>query len=71
METIVFLIAARIIITVFVAQFGKDRKIGICGGLVVCLISPLIGLILILCSEKKMFGSDDKIQSLPGSGRFT
>ena len=60
METIVFLIAARIIITVFVAQFGKDRKIGICGGLVVCLISPLIGLILILCSEKKCWALTKK-----------
>ena len=56
METIVFLIAARIIITVLVAQFGKDRKIGIWWSLVVCLISPLIGLVLILCSEKKDVG---------------
>jgi hypothetical protein len=36
------------------ALFGRNRKIGYGWSLVLCLfISPIIGLIIILCSKKK------------------
>lgn len=52
MEGIVFFIV-RVIIAVLIAQLGKKRKIGFGWSLVLCVISPLIGLIIILCSKKK------------------
>lgn len=42
-----------IIISAFVALLGRNRKIGYGMSLFVCLfLSPLIGLIIILCSKK-------------------
>lgn len=52
MEGIVFFIV-RVIIAVLIAQLGKKRKIGFGWSLALCVISPLIGLIIILCSKKK------------------
>ena len=43
-----------LIIAALVALLGKDRKIGYGWSLFFCIIlSPLIGLIIILCSKKK------------------
>lgn len=43
-----------IIISALVALLGKNRKIGYGWSLFFCLfLSPLIGLIIILCSKKK------------------
>ena len=45
---------AAIILSALVALLGKDRKIGYGWGFVLCLfLSPIIGLIIILCSKKK------------------
>jgi len=44
----------QIIISALVALIGKDRKIGYLWGFLLCLfLSPIIGLIIILCSKKK------------------
>lgn len=43
----------NIILSALVALLGKNRKIGYGWGFVLCLfLSPLIGLIIILCSKK-------------------
>lgn len=43
-----------IIISALVALLGKDRNIGYAWGFVLCIfLSPIIGLIIILCSKKK------------------
>lgn len=43
-----------IIFSLIVAHYGDERKIGRGGLLIICLIfSPLIGLIVLLSSEKK------------------
>ena len=52
MEGIVFFIV-RVIVAVLIAQLGKKRKIGFGWSLALCFLSPLIGLIVILCSKKK------------------
>ncbi len=42
-----------IILSFLVASFGKNRKIGFAQALLACLLlSPLIGLIIVLISEK-------------------
>jgi hypothetical protein len=47
-------IIALIILSALVALLGKDRKIGYGWGFALCLfLSPVIGLIIILCSKKK------------------
>lgn len=49
------LIILWIIFSLIVAHYGEERKIGRGGTLLVCLIfSPLIGLIVLLSSEKKL-----------------
>lgn len=46
-------IIAFIIFSLLVAQLGKDRKIGFGWSFVISLLlSPLIGLIVTLCSKK-------------------
>jgi hypothetical protein len=43
-----------LLMCVLIALLGKNRKIGYGWGLFFCLfLSPLIGLIIILCSKKK------------------
>ncbi len=43
----------NIILSALVALLGRNRKIGYGWGFVLCLfLSPLIGLIIILCSKK-------------------
>lgn len=43
-----------LLICALVALLGQNRKIGYGWGLFFCLLlSPLIGLIIILCSQKK------------------
>lgn len=43
-----------IVVSALIALLGKNRKIGYGWSLVLCLfVSPLIGLIIILCSKKK------------------
>ncbi|MBO6118161.1 MAG: hypothetical protein J6P44_06435 [Bacteroidales bacterium] len=43
-----------IIVCLLLALIGKNRKIGYGWSLVICLfLSPLIGLIVMLCSKKK------------------
>jgi len=50
MEQLIFLV----IIAAFVALLGRNRKIGYGWSLILCLfLSPIIGLIIILCSKKK------------------
>jgi hypothetical protein len=50
MERIIFFV----IIAALVALLGRNRKIGYGWSLVLCLfLSPVIGLIIILCSKKK------------------
>ena len=49
----VLLLIVRVLIAVLIAQLGKKRKIGFGWSLALCCISPLIGLIIILCSKKK------------------
>lgn len=45
---------ALIILSALVALLAKNRKIGYGWGFVLCLfLSPVIGLIIILCSKKK------------------
>ena len=46
----------NIILSALVALLGRNRKIGYGWGFVLCLfLSPLIGLIIILCSKKNTF----------------
>lgn len=46
-------IVVFVIIAALVALLGKDRSIGYGWGFVLCLfLSPIIGLIIILCSKK-------------------
>lgn len=49
----IFFIVIRIVIAILIAQLGKKRNIGFGWSLIFCIISPLIGLIVILCSKKK------------------
>ena len=47
-------IVLQIIVSALIALLGKDRKIGDGWAFVLCLfLSPIIGLIIILCSKKK------------------
>ena len=49
MEIVVLIVGSA-----FIALLGRNRKIGYGWSLVLCLfLSPLIGLIIILCSKKK------------------
>ncbi len=49
MEIVVLIVGSALI-----ALLGRNRKIGYGWSLVLCLfLSPLIGLIIILCSKKK------------------
>ena len=48
-------IVLQIIVSALIALLGKDRKIGYGWAFVLCLfLSPIIGLIIILCSKKKV-----------------
>lgn len=50
----VFFLLMNIIICAVVALLGKNRNIGYGWSLVLCLVlSPIIGIIIILCSKKK------------------
>ena len=54
MENGSFMILPWIIMCLLFALVGKNRKIGYGWTLVICLFaSPLIGLIVALCSKKK------------------
>lgn len=54
MEENVVLFLIWIVVCLLLALIGKDRKIGYGWSFVICLFaSPLIGLIVMLCSEKK------------------
>lgn len=49
----VMALVLNIILSALVALLGRNRKIGYGWGFVLCLfLSPLIGLIIILCSKK-------------------
>lgn len=44
----------QIVVSLLVALLGRNRKIGFWWGFVLCLfLSPIVGLIIILCSKKK------------------
>lgn len=44
----------NLIVSLLLALLGRNRKIGYGWSFVLCLVlSPLIGLIIILCSKKK------------------
>lgn len=44
----------QIIVSLLVALLGRNRKIGFGWSFVLCLfLSPLLGIIIILCSKKK------------------
>lgn len=47
-------IFSLIILSALIALLGRNRKIGYVWSFVLCLfLSPLIGLIIILCTKKK------------------
>jgi hypothetical protein len=53
MEDVIILLF-NVLICALIALIGRSRNIGYGWGLFFCLIlSPLIGLIIILCSKKK------------------
>lgn len=50
----IFNLIVLVIISALVALLGRNRRIGYGWSFVLCLfLSPLIGLIFILCSKKK------------------
>lgn len=47
------ILIGQIIVSALVALIGKERKIGYLWSFLLCLfLSPIIGLIIILCSKK-------------------
>jgi hypothetical protein len=51
---VLFQLIILVALSALIALIGKKRKIGYGWGFVFCLVlSPLIGLIIILCSKKK------------------
>ncbi len=49
-----FIFLLQIVVAALVALLGRERKIGYGWGFLLCLfLSPIIGVVIILCSKKK------------------